>query len=356
MRLSNSSPFLHPLTSFPSGRRIIRNLGYENAVIFHIPNFAIFFTLLMGLSACGASDRGNGTPIGFEPVIGTSIIGSPTPLATVSATPTQTMASSAIPEARIPPERWQEWPVVPTVRAEMKTIYLLGIESGNNPDAFTKIGDGEISTIWFLTQYDLGPSNYHLGPYADLFPVIDKFSGSFEHVSLAAGRGFNTTIILGPAPSGTPECQPGESRLDCELGSFHPAFAFVSLGTNQVWQSEIFQAELRRIIERLLEAKVMPILATKADNLEGDQRINRIIAELAYEYNLPMWNFWLAVQGLAEHGLQADQEHLSYAYSDFGDPANFQYAWPWRNLTALQVLDSVARSVTNQTQPVKTIP
>ena len=267
---------------------------------------------------------------------------------TTSATASETPVPSPTLDNRIPPERWQEWPVVPTAGPEVKKIYQRGVELGNNPGAFSKIGDGEISTVWFLSQYDLGPGNYHLGPYPELGSVINRFSGSFGHVGLAAGRGFTTTIILGPAPAGTSECQTSETRLDCELRTFHPAFAIISLGTNQVWQPEIFKPELQRIIERLLEGEVVPILATKADNLEGDQRINQIIAELAYTYHLPLWNFWLAVQPLPEHGLQTDHEHLTYAYSDFSNPINFKYAWPWRNLTALQVLDSVAKSVTSQ--------
>jgi hypothetical protein len=132
------------------------------------------------------------------------------------------------------------------------------------------------------------------------------------------------------------------------LRTYHPSFAFVSLGTNQVWEPEIFEVGLRRIIESLLKAGVVPILSTKADNLEGDHRINRIIVGLAYEYALPLWNFWLAVQQLPTHGLQADREHLTYAYSDFGNPINFHYAWPWRNLTALQSLNTVAEGVTGQ--------
>jgi hypothetical protein len=153
---------------------------------------------------------------------------------------------------------------------------------------------------------------------------------------------------LAPVPPGTKDCNPGETALDCELRVNHPSFAIVSLGTYQVWRPEVFEPGLRQIIERLLQAEVVPILSTKADNLEGNQRINTIIARLAYEYNLPLWNFWRAVQPLPGNGLQADHEHLTYSFSDFSNPFNFQSAWPWRNLTALQVLDSVYRGVTGQ--------
>ena len=178
------------------------------------------------------------------------------------------------PILRLSPEDWQDWPVVPTVSPEMKAVYQRGLALGNNPAAFSKIGDGEISTVWFLTQYDMGPGNYHLGSHTELLPVIEHFSGSFGRVGSAAGRGYNTTIILGPVPAGTKGCNPGESHLDCELRVYHPSFAIISLGTNQVWQPEVFEPGLRQIIERLLQAEVVPILSTKADNLEGNYRIN----------------------------------------------------------------------------------
>ena len=307
------------------------------------------------LTACGGAVRLIGTATALATPSNTANLSTFTPLSTtstptVSPTPTttDTPIPSATPDARIPPERWREWPVVPTVQPEMKMVFQHGIELGNNPRAFVKIGDGEISTVWFLTQYDQGPSNYHLGSYTDLKSVIDNFSGSFSHVGLAAGRGFTTTIILGRTSVGTPECKLSESRLDCELRIFRPSFAIISLGTNQVSQPEVFEPELRQITKRLLEVGVVPILSTKADNLEGNYQINRIIVQLAHDDYLPLWNFWRAVQPLPNHGLQVDNEHLSYAYSDFGDPNVFRYAWPWRNLTVLQVLDSVSRAVTGK--------
>jgi hypothetical protein len=233
----------------------------------------------------------------------------------------------------------------------MLEVYKRGQELGNNPQAFSKIGDGGVSTVWFLSHYDLGPAYYDLGEYADLQPVIDYFAGSFGRLSLAAGRGFNTSIILGPAGTENNKCNPGESHLDCELRLHQPAFAVISLGTNQVWYPEIFEPEMRLIIERLLEKGVIPILSTKADNLEGDHRINGIIARLAYEYDAPLWNFWRAVQPLPDHGLQPDLEHLTYAGSDFSDPAAMLSAWPWRNLTILQTLQFILQTIVNQPIP-----
>ncbi len=51
-------------------------------------------------------------------------------------------------------------------------------------------------------------------------------------------------------------------------------------------------------LERLLANGTVPILVTKADNLELDERVNNNLAALAEKYDLPMWNFWASVQDL----------------------------------------------------------
>ena len=239
------------------------------------------------------------------------------------------------------PQDWQNWPVIPTLGKRMLAVYQQGLALGNNPRAFSKIGDGEISALWFLTEFDLGPQYYDLGPYTNLQSTIQAFAGSFGRASMAARRGFNTTRILDAALADPALCNPGETPLECELRLQRPSFALVSLGTNQVWQPEVLEPELRQIIETLLAHNVVPVLSTKADNLEGDCRINAIIASLAAEYEVPLWNFWRAVQDLPDHGLQADLEHLTYAPNHFGDSVAMQHSWPLRNLTALQVLDAL---------------
>jgi len=92
--------------------------------------------------------------------------------------------------------------------------------------------------------------------------------------------------------------------LACEARLHKPAIAFILLGTNDASHPEVFEADVRQILDYLIEQGIVPILATKADDFEGDYSINATIARLAYEYDLPLWNFWLAVQPLPDHGLQ----------------------------------------------------
>jgi hypothetical protein len=270
--------------------------------------------------------------------------------------PTNTSQPEIVPTATPSPvsvamnscDDWQSWPVVPFVSNTARDLYQHGQIDGNDPRAFSKVGDGEVSAEWFLTMFDLGKDYYDLGPYQNLLPVIEKFSGSFGRIGMAARRGFNTERILDPSLRNAELCESGESPLTCELRLHRPAFVFLSLGTNQVWQSEEFEKGMRQILEILLSKHVIPILATKGDNLEGDYRINRAIACLAQEYDVPLWNFWSAIQPLPHHGLQPDLEHLTYGITDFNNADAMQSAWAVRNLTALQVLDAVWRGVTAQ--------
>lgn len=277
----------------------------------------------------------------------TAVVVASSPIPTLTIQPVSSPLPTVISITRLPNscEDWQSWPVVPVASHTARNIYQRGQSDGNNAHVFSKIGDGEISTAWFLSAFDLGPQHYDLGPYQELLPTIEYFAGSFERTGIAAKRGFNTQRILDSAATLDAPCAAGESPLTCELRLRQPAFALISMGTNQVWEPDEFERGMRQILDILIAQNVVPILSTKGDNLEGDHRINRIIACLANEYDLPLWNFWAAIQPLPNHGLQPDLEHLTYGITDFSNARAMQTAWTVRNLTALQVLDAVGRGV-----------
>jgi hypothetical protein len=246
-------------------------------------------------------------------------------------------------------DAWMQMPVIPTTISDrVVDIYQHGLALGNNPQAFSKIGDCDATPAWFLGDFDEVPGNYSLGDYAYLEPVIDHFKGSWGRTSVAVARGFTAASVLTPLWADPKLCQANETPLDCELRLHRPSFAIILLGTNDVNHLDVFEPNMRIVIETLIDRGVVPILATKADNLEGDHEINATIAQLAHEYDIPLWNFWLAVQPLPNHGLQKDDAHLTFAGNNFDDPVRMQSAWPWRNLTTLQTLDTVWRAVTAQ--------
>ena len=234
---------------------------------------------------------------------------------------------------------------MPVLSARARQVYQAGLARGSNPHAFAKAGDCETVTDWFLVDFDRGPRFYALGPYQNLRFVIDYYKGSFARNSVAARRGFNAAALLTSFWSDPTQCKPDENPLGCEFRLFRPSFVLVMLGTNDVPHKDSFEQNLRKVIQFSLDQDVLPVLVTKADNLEGDERINATIARLAQEYDLPLWNFWRAVQPLPDHGLQDDGAHLTFATNFFDDPEKMKSAWPWRNLTALQVLDAIWKGV-----------
>ncbi|MCX8061127.1 MAG: SGNH/GDSL hydrolase family protein [Anaerolineales bacterium] len=242
------------------------------------------------------------------------------------------------PTSTFDPESWSEMPVIPHLSERVKEIFQSGLDMGNRPNAFSKVGDCGSTPSWFLGDFDRGHRFYTLGEYTHLQAVIDYYQGSFERTSLAALAGYNTSSVLTPLWSNKEFCRNDESPLACEYRIHRPTIALITLGANDVYHIESFEPQLRKIIEFSIEQGVIPVLATKPDNLEKDHRINRVTAQLAVEYQIPLWNYWRAVQPLPNHGLQEDGVHITFAANDFSNPMNMQAGWPIRNLTALQVL------------------
>jgi hypothetical protein len=243
------------------------------------------------------------------------------------------------------PDAWMKLPVVPTVSARARSIYQRGLQMGNNPKAFSKVGDCESRTTWFLWDFDQKEKNYDLGPYTELQPVLDYFAGSFGRMSKVAKPGFTAASLMTSLWADPETCQKDETPLGCEYRLQRPGFALIMLGTNDIARPETFEANMRKVIDFTIQQGVLPVLVTKADNLEGDNRINAAIARLANEYDIPLWNFWSAAQDLPDHGLQEDGAHLTWSPNTFGDAEAMKRAWPVRNLTALQVLQALMKGV-----------
>jgi hypothetical protein len=268
----------------------------------------------------------------------------------LSATDTAVPTTSFTPKPALEENAWMQMPAVPTgIGDSMRLVYEKGLELGNDPKHFSIIGDCQNVSSYFLSVYDK-PDEFSLGQeYAYLQPTIDYYQGSYSRQSLAVKGGFNVAAILSPLRADPKSCNQGESPLDCELRVWRPSVVFVSMET---WWSEKpaqeYDKYMRRVIERILETGAVPIIATKADNLEGDNAINETIAQIAYDYDIPLWNFWAAVQPLPNHGLSPDHFHLTFARNFFDDPVRMKSAWPWRNLTALQTLEVVHEGLTEQ--------
>jgi hypothetical protein len=252
---------------------------------------------------------------------------------------------SATPRPSPAPEEWKTWPVVPAISQKAKAIYLQGQALGRNPHHFSKVGDCQNITTYFLSHFE-SPDLYRLGEFASLQPAIDWFMGSFARESLAVKGGMNVAAVLSPLRADANFCGQGESPLACEFRLNNPSFAIISMEEAWSGEPEKYGKYMRQVIEYTIEQGILPVIATKADNLEGGDRINTIIAQLAWEYDIPLWNFWAAVQPLSGHGLIEDGFHLTHGNNFFFDVSlNGQTGYTLRNLTALQVIDAVWRGL-----------
>ncbi len=246
-----------------------------------------------------------------------------------------TAMPSPTPDLRLLPEDWQEWPVTPErISASMRQVYLQGLANGNNPHAFSKVGDCQNVTGAFLGFFDQ-PGTYQLvGKYEELQATIDYFSGSFGRDSQAVRGGFNVASVLSPIWADLEACQQGETPLECEFRLHRPSIVLISMET---WfpgrEVDTYTKYLRQIIEFSIQHGAVPILATKADNTEGDHSINLAIARLAYEYDLPLWNFWKAVQPLPNNGIDWDRDATGFHVTID--------AWNVRSFTALDTINAV---------------
>jgi len=278
------------------------------------------------------SQTGQSTPTSTsDPALPTS-----SPQFTSSPTPDY----SPTPDLRLRPEQWKDWPIVPEISPRAAQIYEQGLAMGNDPHAFSKVGDCQSITEAFLGIYDK-PGQYSLDQYEYLQESIDYYKGSFGRESQSVRGGFNAAAVLLPLWADPTACNSGETPLECEVRSHDPSIIIISL---EVWYKgrspETYAAYLRQIIDYSISKGVLPVLATKADNVEGDNSMNLTVAQLAYEYDIPMWNFWRAVQPLFDHGIDwardAEGFHITVP------------AWNMRSFTALQVLDTIRRDLAGE--------
>src|SRR6185436_2444602 len=257
--------------------------------------FLVMVIMIILLAACSAGQAS--TPVSIteteEPLPSQPTT---TPVMEQSDLPTASTATPApitTPERKdlLPRDGWMQLSVVPTaVSDRARAIYEYGLYLGNDPTHFSIIGDCQNVSSYFMSAFDK-PGEFSLGTeYSYLQPTIDYYQGSFSRKSLAVKGGFNAAAVLSPLRADRKHCNPNESPLDCELRTWRPSIVIVSMET---WWSEKpaeeYDKYMRRVLDRIIETGALPIIATKADNLEGDHSINATIAQIAYEYDIPLW-------------------------------------------------------------------
>ncbi len=274
------------------------------------------------------------------PVTEETLSETPTPAMTPSPIPTQTNTPTKVltptPDTRPLARNWSAWPIVPKASARAVEIYLTGIKMGVTANTFSVVGDCQSTPDVFMGIY--ATNRYYLGT-ADQYlqETINVFHDSFQHNSAAVRDGLSAPSALDPLWADTSRCKANESPLACELRLYKPMIVFVNLGTN--WKAgasaDAYEGYLRKIVDIIITSGGLPILTNKADNVEGDHSINLATAKVAYDYDIPLMNFWLAADNLPNHGLDPSRDNI-YLTPE---------GWDVRNYVALQTLDSVWRTL-----------
>ncbi|MBN1286990.1 MAG: SH3 domain-containing protein [Anaerolineae bacterium] len=229
-----------------------------------------------------------------------------------------------------------------SIGARTREIYLSGLAMGRNPRAFSKFGDCNSRTVFFLSQFDRG--QYNLGPYQHLQPTIDHFAGSFARESMTVWGGGTSWMVFDSLWANTAYCGPDETPVACEFRLHNPGFAVIGFGTKEMGHTQLFTESLRALVEYAINAGVVPILSTKADSLEGEGQYNNdIIRQVAAEYGVPLLEWGKIAAALPGDGLWEDGHHLGWFPPYYNDSRAYYTGHSARNLAVLITLDAVWR-------------
>ena len=241
------------------------------------------------------------------------------------------------------PEQWMTWPEIPAVTEHVREIYAFGRSLGNDPQAFSVFGDCQSEPDVFLGPYVTDPTLFASLP-ADLQKTADYFRDSLNRKSPTSKNGTTSgALIWNEWHDNKFGCRPDESPMNCELRLHKPSFVLIMVGTHSEGGRNMLY--LRKVLDTLLANGVVPILSTKADNREGDHQVNLEMAQLAVEYNIPLWNFWLVTDDLPNRGLYTKEIDR-----DLGDIYLTEEALALHRLSALKVLDTVRRAVAGDSE------
>lgn len=235
---------------------------------------------------------------------------------------------------------WMDLPVIPSPGENIREIYRRGLSLGNDPNAFSIFGDCQAKPDEFFGVFETDPSILNtLSP--QLRETVKRFDGSFNRESSTAQDGTTPGALLWSQwHRGEFGCTFLETPVECELRTHSPSFVIIQVGSHFESRNTEY---LRRVIVQLIEKSVVPILATKADNRELDHRVNRDMALLAAEFNLPLWNFWAALEHLPNRGLYTRKDRPLQ-----GDIYLTEEAQTIHRMTGLEALDIVWRMAAGQ--------
>jgi len=274
---------------------------------------------------------------------------SPTP------TPIPEPVQGALDEAALAEIDLMALPEVPELSEAALALYGRALAAGRDAQMFIKVGDCMTANPYFLLP--IGAGDYELGEHADLQRVVDYFSGgesdAFARESQAAAGGFNAASVVDSLWANPQFCEQGETPLACEIRLANPSIALIMFGTNDVQylNAEQFDYFLRQVVVQTMRADVLPILSTfppRPEFPEQGELFNRIVAQVAQDYDVPLINLWRALEPLPHQGVDPDDPtHLTTPAEGgacYFVGENLQSGFAVRNLLTLRALDAVLQA------------
>lgn len=251
------------------------------------------------------------------------------------------------------------YPILPDVADlydELLPIYQNGVFNlGRRNTVFSVVGDESLGGTDFLDDIALG--SYDLGSYTDLQNIINHYSTqpahdvlgdpatSFNITSAAAGEGWTIENVLDSAHADPNICTPGETPFDCELRLSQPSVVFISFTPANATATDVdtFRSNLQQMVDSALASGVIPILTTLPDDgsvgLDVLNQYNEVIATIATDSNVPLWNLYLTMQ---------DATNGVYSVGGFGPmdltDAALTSGVNRRNVHALFILESLRQT------------
>ena len=134
---------------------------------------------------------------------------------------------------------------MPVVPDHVREIYQLGQTLGNDPRAFSILGDCQSLPETFLGVYETDPEKASQLPL-ELQELVTQFDGSFNRESPTVKLGTTAgAIIWEEWHENLYGCKSNETPLDCELRIHKPAFVIINLRKDQPEYSGNFGSKHR---------------------------------------------------------------------------------------------------------------
>jgi len=205
----------------------------------------------------------------------------------------------------------------------------LGLQAGNRAYVFATAGDQYIRSQNVLGPF--APGGVSTIPDAAYQQTVDAFNttdlGGFTSFNYGSGASFDSGTaanLLNPG-SANPNCNAGETPLQCELRSLAPSIVLIDIGSADAANGtdvNTFRTQLQQIVDTAKAANVVPVLMTTPprSDVSADRllAINEQIIDVANANSVPVLNQWLLLTQLPNNGL-SDGVNLSVSPNGAGD-------------------------------------